>query len=75
MVCLYRFLDNDVNTLVAELNKDMPTKFADLSRAIAAVVDEFSLVSYIPLNIKDDDSISDLLSQIDMASNYGSLLR
>jgi hypothetical protein len=64
-------MENDVTTLVAELNKDMPPKYMALSKAIASVVDEFNLVSYIPLNIKEDDSVSDLLSHIDMATAYG----
>ena len=38
----------------------MPGPFAALHRAFAAVLEEFSLVSFFPLNINKEDSIGSL---------------
>lgn len=34
-------------------------------------MDEYSLVSFVPLDISDEDSIGEVLLQIDMAIQYG----
>lgn len=35
------------------------------------MLDDFSLVKYIPLNINNEESVTDLLVQTDMAIQYG----
>jgi GPN-loop GTPase len=66
-----KFFTVDVRTLTAELNKSMRPDFRELNLAIATVVDDFNMVSYLPLNIKDDESIAAILYQIDTATQYG----
>jgi hypothetical protein len=34
-------------------------------------LDEYSLVSFVPLDISDEESIGEVLLQIDMAIQYG----
>lgn len=46
-------------------------KFEALSRSVAKVVDDFSLVRFVPLNIKNEESIADALMLIDNAIQYG----
>jgi hypothetical protein len=46
-------------------------RFRRLNAAVAAVLDEFSLVSFLPLDITEEESIGDVLLQIDMAIQYG----
>ncbi|KAK7087703.1 GPN-loop GTPase 3-like [Littorina saxatilis] len=70
---LDRYLDPDVGTLLAEEFDD--TKFGHrykaLNTAMAAMIDDFSLVRFLPLDPTDEDSINDVLIHIDSAIQYG----
>lgn len=46
-------------------------KFAKLSSAISRLIDDYSLVKFFPLNIMEEDSISDILLVIDNAIQFG----
>ncbi|KAG1681400.1 GPN-loop GTPase 3 [Nymphon striatum] len=46
-------------------------KHLKLSQTIAKLIDDYSLVRFIPLNSKDEDSISDVLLYIDTALQFG----
>jgi GTPase SAR1 family protein len=46
-------------------------RFICLHKAIAQVITEFSLVSYLPLDITDETSIDFVLNNIDSAIQYG----
>ncbi|KAK8722706.1 hypothetical protein OTU49_012181 [Cherax quadricarinatus] len=46
-------------------------KYHKLTRALGRVLDEYSLVRYVPLNIKKEDSLMDVLIQTDFALQYG----
>ncbi|MEW5301447.1 MAG: hypothetical protein WDW38_001181 [Sanguina aurantia] len=58
-------------TLLASLEASTGPRFRKLNGAIAAILEEFSLVSFLPLDITDDDSIAEILGNIDMAVQYG----
>lgn len=45
--------------------------FASLSLALAKLVDDYSLVKFYPLNLQDEESVSDLTLMIDNALQYG----
>lgn len=64
-----RFLEPDASLLLEDDRLD--DRHARLSAAIAKVVDEYSLVKFMPLNIKVEESIGDLLLVIDNAIQYG----
>ncbi|KAI9325040.1 GPN-loop GTPase [Zopfochytrium polystomum] len=66
-----RFFDPDPTLLEEEANKTTQTKLHALNRAIVQLIDEFNMVSFIPLNIYDEDSVSMVLSHVDNAIQYG----
>ena len=58
------------NRIIDEMDDKRP-KWAALNRALASVVDDFSLVQLSPLNLEDEESIMDALLIADMALQYG----
>ncbi len=46
-------------------------KFHKLNKALARVIDDYSLVKFQPLDISDEDSLSDILLVIDNILQYG----
>ncbi len=42
-----------------------------LTEAICSLLDDYSMVSFIPLNIKDDESIDHVLAHVDHTIQYG----
>lgn len=66
-----QFLDPDVRLLLAELNQSMAPRFGRLNQSMAQLVDDYSMVNFTPLDIKDEDSIQYLLSQVDNAIQFG----
>uniref|UniRef100_A0A914WR81 GPN-loop GTPase 3 n=1 Tax=Plectus sambesii TaxID=2011161 RepID=A0A914WR81_9BILA len=66
------FLDPDTRSLLdREPETEWNKKYRKLSSAIGSVLDDYSLVKFIPLNITDEESISDLLMIIDNSIQYG----
>lgn len=65
------FLVPDPKLLLPQLSAATGPRFRALNTAMAGLLDEFSLVSFLPLDITDEDSIADILGQIDMALQYG----
>ncbi|XP_066963769.1 GPN-loop GTPase 3 [Macrobrachium rosenbergii] len=67
------FLEPEIHELlvsdhsVSKFNK----KYRKLTTALGQVLEEFSLVRYIPLNINKEESLTDLLIQADFALQYG----
>lgn len=57
--------------LVCSLSASTGPKFRRLNAAVASLLDEYSLVSFVPLDISDEDSIGEVLLQVDMAIQYG----
>jgi hypothetical protein len=49
----------------------MAPRFARLNQALAELVDDYSMVNFLPLDITDEDSIQFVLSHIDNAIQYG----
>ena len=46
-------------------------KWHRLTEAICSLLDDYSMVGFVPLNINDEDSISHVLNTIDHSINYG----
>ena len=65
------FLVPDPRLILARLAESTGPRFAALNKAVAALLDEFSLVSFVPLDIKDEDSIGEVLYHIDLSIQYG----
>ncbi|EJW73394.1 hypothetical protein WUBG_15697 [Wuchereria bancrofti] len=69
---LETFLETDVRSILdSEDTSPWNEKYRQLSRTIAEVLDDYSLVRFVPLDIGDDESISDLLSLIDNTIQHG----
>lgn len=66
-----KFFETDSNSLLAEMKKRCPPRFHQLSTAISEVIDEYSMVSYLPLNVTDEESIGYIMQHIDHAIQYG----
>ncbi|EFA74673.1 ATP binding protein [Heterostelium album PN500] len=65
------FLDLEVHELVDRLDNETNNRYHKLNRAIGQLLEDYSLVGYIPLDISDQESISFLLAQIDNSIQYG----
>ncbi|EFO18992.2 GPN-loop GTPase 3 [Loa loa] len=69
---LETFLETDMCSILgSEEISPWNEKYRQLSRTIAEVLDDYSLVRFVPLNVEDDESISDLLSLIDNTIQHG----
>lgn len=64
-------LTPDPSTLVHELNKNLPYKFRKLNQVLGGLINDFSLVNFIPMNIQEEESIETVLVYIDNAIQYG----
>ncbi|KAI1915938.1 hypothetical protein LOZ53_000845 [Ophidiomyces ophidiicola] len=80
---LKRFTSVDVNLLAEEQGEEgIPVdpsstgellsggSFKRLNRAVAQLIDDFSMVSFLKLNVQDEDSIAGVLSHIDDTIQY-----
>jgi hypothetical protein len=54
-----------------ELDRQTGPAFRRLNDAVVQLLDDFSMVTFTPLDISDEESIEDLLMQIDMAIQVG----
>lgn len=68
---LERFLEPEAELLLSDLNRSMPPRFKKLNRALAQLLDDYSLVNFLPLDISDEDSIHHVLCQIDNSIQFG----
>lgn len=68
---MHRFMYPDQSLLEEEASLVASPKYRKLNRALAAIVEDYSMVSFIPLNSNSEDSIRHLLMMIDTAIQYG----
>ncbi|KAI9470895.1 MAG: GPN-loop GTPase [Benjaminiella poitrasii] len=62
----------DAETLMNEEEQSpMSLKFQALNQAIVHLIDDYSMVRFIPLNITDEDSVEYVLSHVDNSMQYG----
>lgn len=54
-----------------ELDRQTGPAFRRLNDAVVQLLDDFSMVTFTPLDISEEESIEDLLMQIDMAIQVG----
>ena len=66
-----RFLSPSGAALASELGRSMPARHRRLNEALCSLLDEYDMVTFLPLDVSNDESISDLLQQIDHAMQYG----
>ncbi|XP_022341179.1 GPN-loop GTPase 3-like [Crassostrea virginica] len=70
---LERYLEPELPVLLAEEFDEsrLSQKFMKLNSSIAKMIDDYSLVKFLPMDISDEDTINDILIQIDTAIQYG----
>ena len=61
---LEQFLQPDTRLLLQDLQSGTSRRFQKLNEAIAQLIDDWSMISYTPLDYSDEDSIAYLLSQV-----------
>jgi hypothetical protein len=61
----------DHETLAGELHDRMRPKYRKLNDQIARLLDDYSMVSFHPLDISDEDSLAFILYTVDSAVQYG----
>ncbi|KAB5527793.1 hypothetical protein DKX38_021640 [Salix brachista] len=65
------FLNPQGQVLLSELNQRMAPQFLKLNKALIDLVDQYSMVSFVPLDLRKESSIRYILSQIDNCIQYG----
>lgn len=66
-----RYLDPDPNLLLEDVNSSTNEKFHNLNRAVVGLIEEQNLVSFLPLDVSDEDSVNTVMSHIDNMMQYG----
>lgn len=67
---LKQFLNPDPLLLTNEINNETNLKFHELNKAIANLVDDFGMVQFLPLESKNSDSVSTIISYIDDVTQW-----
>ncbi|PRQ44613.1 putative GPN-loop GTPase, P-loop containing nucleoside triphosphate hydrolase [Rosa chinensis] len=65
------FLNPEPQFLLSELNKRMAPQFAKLNKSLMELVDDYSMVSFVPLDLRKESSIRYVLAQIDTSIQFG----
>ncbi|KAF2284707.1 hypothetical protein GH714_029457 [Hevea brasiliensis] len=65
------YLNPEPRALLSELNQRMAPQFLKLNKALIELVDEYSMVNFVPLDLKKESSIQYVLAQIDNCIQYG----
>lgn len=71
---LDRFLDPDAHAIMGDVDSTSSKfneKYKKLTEAIGRLIEDYSLVRFVPLNLKDQESLSDVLITIDNVLQYG----
>lgn len=69
------FLEGDVENVLNDAGKNSQSywdqKYRKLSEAIASVLEDYSLVKFLPLDGEDEETVLNLLTIIDTTIQYG----
>lgn len=68
---LNEYLIPEAQALAQELDKNTSPGFRRLNRAVAQLMDEWSMVAFVALDYSDEESIGDVLAQIDHCIQWG----
>ncbi|CAL5353334.1 hypothetical protein CsSME_00041373 [Camellia sinensis var. sinensis] len=65
------YLNPEPRVLLSQLNQRMAPQFEKLNKALIELVDQYSMVRFVPLDSRKESSIQYILSQIDNYIQYG----
>lgn len=68
---LNEYLIPDASELARELDRNTSPGFKRLNKAVAQLMDEWSMVAFVALDYSDEESIGDVLAQIDHCIQWG----
>lgn len=69
---LDRYIDPDPYSLLEDAEEDpWNEKYRSLTESLGKIIADYSLVRFLPLNIKDEESIADIKLTIDNTIQYG----
>lgn len=69
---LDNYIDPDPDSLLADIEGDpWNERYRSLTESLGRVIADYSLVRFLPLNIKDEESIADIKLTIDNTIQYG----
>lgn len=68
---LERYLAPSGEGLVAELGRSMGPRFRAMNAAIARLLDDYDMVSFLPCDVTDEDALDTVLLHVDNAIQYG----
>ena len=66
-----RYLSPDTNSLLVDLVAATPPWLQPLNVAMSQLIEDYSMVAFVPLDITDEESVEQVLQQIDFAIQYG----
>ena len=66
-------LDSEGTNPINALDKTSNEKMKRLTRAISSVIDDYMIVSFVMLDISDEESIDEVLARTDHCIQYGKL--
>uniref|UniRef100_A0A2K5PPA1 GPN-loop GTPase 3 n=1 Tax=Cebus imitator TaxID=2715852 RepID=A0A2K5PPA1_CEBIM len=67
-----KFLDPDMYSLLEDSTSDLRSKkFKKLTKAICGLIDDYSMVRFLPYDRSDEESMNIVLQHIDFAIQYG----
>ncbi|TPX60124.1 hypothetical protein PhCBS80983_g01977 [Powellomyces hirtus] len=66
-----KYLNPERDLLVDDLSSSTRPKFHALNEALVQLIEEYNMVSFLPLNVADEDSVEMVLSCVDNAVQYG----
>lgn len=69
---LDKYLEPDPHSLLSDMQNDpWNEKYRNLTEALGRLIEDYSLVRFYPLNIKDEESIADIKLTIDNIIQFG----
>jgi hypothetical protein len=66
-----RVLDSEGAWMVNALEQQTTARLKPLTRALSSVIDDYMIVSFVMLDVTDEESIEDVLARTDSAIQYG----
>ena len=66
----YRYLCPDPTLLEERLSCSTSSKFYRLNKALVQLIDEYDMVNFMPVNIRNDTCLQKLMIEIDFATQF-----
>lgn len=73
IVFFFSFLEPDPHVLLSNVNTGSrwSEKYTKLTETLGKLIEDFSLVRFYPLNIKDEENIADIFLTVNNIIQYG----